>query len=352
MNTTGITISTSDKIGLISNLSTMLSAGISIIEAVDSLLEDSKGNSRKILEVLRSDLMGGKRLHASFARFPLVFDKVTVNIIRAAEEAGTLDVTLKDLRTTIVKDVEFSDKVKSAMIYPIIIVIVFFGVLFMILIFVIPRISTVFSRMNVVLPLPTRIMIFVSNLLLHYTIPSVGVMAIVAYGSFWMYRHNKRMIMGILFSLPVVSDLAKEIDLTRFTRSMALLLNAGIPITSALELSSEVVMKNEIQKVIVHSREIVLSGRKLSDGFKLAKNIMPSIMIKITEAGEKSGSLDRSMQEISDYLDYQVSKTLRTAMALLEPIMLVFVGIIVGAMMLAIIAPIYGLIGQLGGGAR
>jgi len=113
-------------------------------------------------------------------------------------------------------------------------------------------------------------------------------------------------------------------------------------------VTEEVVVKKDIEKAIVHAKDAVLSGKKLSEGFKASKKIIPGIIIKITEAGEKTGSLDKSMQDISEYLDYEVSGTLKTVTTLLEPIMLVFVGVLVGAMMLSIIAPIYGLISQVG----
>lgn len=348
MNGKTIELSNSEKLGLISNLATMLVAGISILEIVDSLLEDSKGNQKKILEELRSDLTQGNHISFSFAKFPKVFDKVTINLIKASEEAGTLDITLKDLKENIKKETEFRDKIKGALTYPILIIFVFFGVLLMILVVVVPKISTVFSRLNVTLPLPTKILIFLSNALTAYTVPVVlGFMAIVGLLVF-LYRRNKRAFLYVLFMLPLISKLAKEIDLAVFSRSMYLLLNAGLPITSALELAQEVVVKQDVEKAIGHAKEVVFSGRKLSEGLKDAKQIFPSIMIKITEAGEKSGSLDKSMQDTSEFLDYQVSNTLRTVTTLLEPLMLVVVGILVGGMMLAIIAPIYGLIGQVG----
>ena len=157
-----------------------------------------------------------------------------------------------------------------------------------------------------------------------------------------------RIILNVLFKLPIVAELVKEIDLTRFTRSLYLLLSAGIPIISALELTENVVNRQDISRMIHQSKEMILSGKKLSDGLKNNKGGIPNIMIKMIEAGEKTGSLDKSMQETSDYLDYQVSNTLRTLTTLLEPIMLVFVGVLVGGMMLAIIAPIYSIIGQVG----
>lgn len=341
-------ISSAEKLGLISNLATMLSAGIPILEVVDSLLEDAKGNQRKFLESLKSDLSQGSHVSEAFARFPKMFDKVTVNLIKASEEAGTLDVSLTDLKTSIKKDAEFMDKIKGALTYPVLIFIVFIGVLIMILVVVVPKISGVFSRLKVPLPLPTQMLIAMSQILTHYTIIVIIATIALGTGMFFLYREKKRTFLHILFMLPVISSLAKLIDLTRFSRSLYLLLNAGIPIGSALELSQEVVLKKEVADAITHCKDVVLSGSELSDGLKFAKNIFPNIMIKITEAGEKSGTLDKSMKDVSEFLDYQVDKTLKNVTTLLEPLMLMLVGVLVGGMMLSIIAPIYGLIGQVG----
>lgn len=343
-----LTIKNSEKLGLISNLATMLAAGIPILETIDSMLEDAKGNQKKVLTMLRQDIVSGTQVHASFARFPHIFNKVTVSIIKAAEEAGTLDTTLKDLKKQIQKEMEFSDKIRSALTYPFVILVVFVGVLLMMLVVVVPKISTVFVRLRVPLPLPTQIMIFTSDLMLKNTIPFIlGLVAIIA--AFWfLYKKNKYVILNILFALPVVSDLVKEIDLTRFTRSLSLLLGSGITIISALELTQDVVMRKDLQALILKSKNMILTGKRFSEGMKDNHGLIPSIVIKIIEAGEKTGSLDRSMQETSEYLDYQVTNTLMTLTALLEPVMLVFIGVLVGGMMLAIIAPMYGLIGQVG----
>ncbi|MEN9328479.1 MAG: hypothetical protein RI947_1287 [Candidatus Parcubacteria bacterium] len=330
-------------------MATMLGAGISILEVVDSLLEDAKGGQQKLLTALREDLTQGKHVYICFSRFPQVFDKVTVNIIKASEEAGTLDVTLRDLKQNIQKEIEFNDKVKAAMTYPAVIFLVFVGVLLMILVVVVPKISSVFLRMNVPLPLPTRVMIFTSDFLLKHTLAVIATSILTSVGFFLIYRNNRRAVLNIIFGLPLIRDLIKEIDLTRFTRSLYLLLSSGIPITSGLELTHDVVMRKDIAAMIDHTYQMVLSGKRISEGMKVYKGIVPTIMIKIIEAGEKTGTLDRSMQDISTFLDYQVTNTLRTLTALLEPIMLVFVGVMIGGMMLAIIAPIYGLIGQVGG---
>lgn len=348
INTKSLRLSTSEKLGLISNLATMLTAGIPILEVVDSLLEDAKGSQKKLLESLKTDLSQGNHVSDSLAKFPKIFDKITVNLIKASEEAGTLDVTLTDLKSSIKKDAEFMDKIKGALTYPVLILGVFVGVLLMILIVVVPKISSVFLRLHAALPLPTQIMIGMSQMLTQYTVFVVLGIAAIGTGIYFLYREKKRAFLHLLFMLPIVSTLAKQIDLTRFSRSLYLLLNAGIPIASALELAQEVVVKREVGNAIIHCKEVVLAGSELSDGLKNAKNIFPNIMIKITEAGEKSGSLDKSMLDVSEFLDYQVEKTLKSVTTLIEPIMLIFVGVLVGGMMMAIIAPIYGLIGSVG----
>jgi len=343
-----ISFSGNEKISFLSNLSTMLVAGISILEAVDALLEDAKGKNKKFLEVIREDIVQGNHLNYSFAKFPKIFDDVTINLVKAAEEAGTLEITLKDLKANIQKEMEFADKVKQALIYPILIGIVFAGVLLLMLVVVIPKISAVFLRLNVELPLPTKVLIFSSDFLLNNTLSFSITTAIFIFLTIVLYKKNKSAIVTPLYTLPFVSSLIKEIDLTRFSRSMALLLHAGVPIITCLELSKNTVINKETKKVISKSIEMVSSGKKLSEGFKTAKGKIPTIMIKLMEVGEKSGALEKSMQDVSEYLEYQVTNTLKTFTALLEPIMLLIVGVMVGGMMMAIIAPIYGMIGQVG----
>jgi type II secretory pathway component PulF len=191
-------------------------------------------------------------------------------------------------------------------------------------------------------------MIFMSNMVLQYTIPLIIGFGLLVAAFVYIYKQNRMALARALTALPLISLLAQQIDLTRFTRSLYLLLTAGLPITVALELTQDVVLKNNIRKAILHTKNVVYSGKKLSEGLKDNKKVIPSIMIKIIEAGERSGSLDKAMLDVSEYLDYQVSNTLKTVTALLEPIMLVGVGVMVGGMMMAIIAPIYQMIGSVG----
>lgn len=348
MGEQGVKLGNSEKVALIGSLATMLTAGIPILDVVNSLVEDAKGGQLKILTTLHEDLMQGKHVYVTFSKFPQVFNKVTVSVIKASEEAGTLDVTLQDLKQTVQKEIEFNNQVRSAMIYPIFIIGVFIAVLLMILVVVVPKITQVFSRLRVDLPLPTRILIFLSDLIVKNTVFVVAGLAIVIGGVILLYRRQRSVILELVYRLPVVSTLVQEIDITGFSRSLHLLLSSGLPITAALELTSDVVIRKRTADIIRQSREMVFAGKKLSEGFRAAKGYIPSLMIKLMEAGEKTGTLDKSMQDISEYYDYEVTNTLKTLTALLEPILLVLVGFAVGGMMIAIISPVYGLIGQVG----
>lgn len=348
MTEKNVKLSSGEKIELIGNLSTMLSAGIPILDAVRSMKEDSKGGVKIILDALMDDITQGKHVYMALSRFPKVFDRVTVNVVKASEEAGTLDVTLKDLRESVKKQNEFNDKIRSALIYPAFIGVLFTLILIINLVYVIPKIANVFKTLKVDLPLPTRVLIFISDLMLQYTYQFIAGVGIFIFLMYLLFTKKRNFILNMIFSLPVVSELVKLIDLTRLTRSLHLLLFSGIPITEALELIQDVASRGSTIKVITVSREMVLSGKPFSEGLKTAKGYIPSLMIKLVEAGEKTGSLDKSLQDVSEYFDYQVTKTLATLTALLEPIMLVAVGLVVGGLMLSIIAPIYGLISQVG----
>ncbi len=343
-----IRLGSSEKISLVSNLSTMLTAGIPILDAVTNLLEDSKGNQRKILETLQEDLTQGHQVNYTLGKFPNVFDKVTVSVIKASEEAGTLEIALKDLREHLRKQEEFANNIKSALLYPIFIVGVFLLVLVINLVFVIPRIAQVFKNLRVALPLPTRILIFISDIMIKNTIPFLFGVAVVILFLIYLFTQKRGFMLNILYSLPGISGLVKLVDITQLTRSLYLLLASGLPIVGALELSQDIAMRGKTRELIEKSKELILSGKTFSAGLRTGKGYFPAIMIKLVETGERTGTLDKSLQDISEYFDYEVTNTLKTLTALLEPIMLVVVGIVVGGMMISIIAPIYGLIGQVG----
>lgn len=347
INPQAVSLSGDDKLILVGNLGTMLSAGISIIESVDSLREDAHGSMYVILSKLKADIEQGLQVHESLGQFTRVFDGVTINIIKAAEESGNLDKVLKDVRETLMKDMEFRDRVKTAMMYPAFIFVVFIGVLLGMLYGIVPKIGGVFKSLRLPLPLPTQVLIAMSDFLIEYTLQTFAGVLIIGLGLYFFYTKKRDFVLRHIFELPLIRSLVRDIDLTRFTRSMALLLTSGIPISSALELTKDVVVQPQVRDVIQDGYKAIMQGEKLSVGIGRRGKLFPSILKKMIEVGERSGSLDKSLQDASDFLDYQTSKKIKSFTTLLEPLMLVLVAGLVGGMMLSIIAPIYGLISSI-----
>lgn len=342
-----IRLKSSEKLEMISNLGAMLSAGIPLLESVDALLEGSRGKLKTVLVKLRKDLESGKTISDSLANFPDSFDAIAINLIHGGEQAGNLEEILKDLAETTRRDIEFSSRVKGALAYPIFVGIIFVIIMTVILSFVIPRIAQVFTKLSVVIPLPTKILIVMSNFLLAYwSWIIVGAVLAAVLGTL-AYRARRRQMISLFSTLPFIRTLAREIDLVRFTRSAALLLNSGIPISKALELSRDVLLRTELIDLIEFSRQEVIRGKRLSEALKSKSGLIPQILIRMIAAGEKSGKLEQSFQEAADYFDQRVTATIKSLATLLEPILLVVVGIAVGGIMISIIAPIYQLVGQI-----
>lgn len=342
-----IRLSNREKLNLISNLTTMIHAGISILSAVHSLRDEAQGNSRILLQTISDDLLQGKQLHESFMKFPKVFDTVTVHMIRAAEASGTLDTALLDVKDQIKKNIALQKKVRTAMTYPSMVVIVLIAIMTMILLVVIPKIATVFTQLKVTIPLPTKLLIAASFGLIHYPLIVLAGVIALAVGGFFLGRAQYPRLIRAISRLPVVAGIVKNIDLWRFSRSMHLLLSSGMTITSSLELTEKIMVKPEIARAIAFTHQQVLTGQPISASFKAHPKIFHTNMVELILAGEKTGSLDQSLRHIAEYLDDEINEGIERLMTLMEPVLLVIVAVLVGAMMLAIIGPIYGMIGSI-----
>lgn len=343
-----VRIKNSDKLNLIISLRTMLVAGIPLLEIVELLALDAKGGLKIFLDTLEADLLQGKTISSTMVKFPSIFDKVTVSVLKAAEESGTLESSLKDVQDNILKEIQFNDKIRAAALYPAVVIVVFWLVMITILVFVIPRVAKVFTALKIELPLPTKILLFASNALLYQLVWVLLGLAVILSIAAFLYFRRREWLLNAFFSLPIIKTIVREIDLTRFSRSMALLMASGLPITSCLELAKEVIIQKEVRVTITDAEEMVISGKRLSESFKKYKKIYPPIMVKLIEAGEKSGTLEELMQFVYEHMEYQVQKRLATVSTLIEPVLLIVIGLIIGSIMLSIVGPIYSLIGQIG----
>ena len=341
-----VRLNVNEKIILINNLATLLSSGVPILEAVEVSAKYTKGNSKKVLEQLGKDLQQGTNISETLSKFPNSFSPVTINLVRAAEESGNLDQALVNIEDNLKKQKEFNGKIKTALTYPTLVGMVFLMVMTSILVFVMPRISQVFAKLKINIPASTKFLIAFSELFNNNIIWfALGAFLFVVL-MFILFKYQRGIIIGILTALPGVSTLAKYIDLARFSHNMHILLKSGIPITHALELTESVVLKKEIKQTIKDARDAVSGGQKLSDGLRKSGNF-PELMTLILEAGERSGKLDKAMNELAQRYEADAEGMLKTITTLLEPLLLVVIGVFIGGIMLSIIAPIYQLIGNI-----
>jgi type IV pilus assembly protein PilC len=306
-------LSANEKLTVISELGTLLSSGIPISESLASLQEGSKGNVKKLLDTLAEDVNEGKSVSTSLEKMSGAFDPITISLLKAGEKSGNLETTLKDIKINISQEIEFNNKISSALAYPATIMVVFTAVILLILTFVIPRISGVFSKLRINLPLPTKILVAVSDFFIHfYPYIVLAIIATIVMGII-LLRYKKREVLGFFYHFPIISNIVTQIDLARFTHNFSLLLKSGVPIIDALELTKKVVNKKEMYKMIVYSIDEITKGGTLSKSMLKFSKIVPATMIKIIQAGEKSGKLENSLSELSVYFDSKVTGSLSSS---------------------------------------
>ncbi len=324
-------------------LSVMVSAGLPLVQALEVLSEQSDNHYlKKVLQKVADDVREGRRFSVALAQFPKVFDDFYINMVRAGETAGKLDEVLNYLADQKEKNYDLISKIKSAMIYPAFVIAAVIGVMVLMMVFVIPQLTGVLKEAGVDLPLPTRILIslsdfFSSNLLILI----IGFLFLVAGFIFWIKTPKGKALWDkFLLKLPVFGDLFEEIYLVRFTRSLSTLIVGGIPISSGLKIVAKVVGSSVYKKTIQDAVIDVEEGRSISDSFKGAPHI-PDMLSQLLSVGERTGRLDDVLMKISDFYSREVQNTLSKLVTLLEPIIIIFLGVVVGGMVAAIVLPMY-----------
>ncbi len=330
-------------------LSTLYQSGVSMVESVLILSEQTESKVfKRILREVAEEMQRGTQLSAASASYPTVFSTVFVNMIRAGEASGNLDEMLDRLAVFYEKEYYTKEKVKSAMIYPVIMGIVTAAVVTLMMTFVIPRYIANFQAMGLELPLPTRIVVKLSDLLTAYwfvlpiisMVPSliVQLMKKTRKGNyFWDYFKLK---------IPVFGKLAHKQALARFSRTFSSLYAAAIPMLQAMSIVSNVVGNEVVGKLILESREGIRSGRSIVDPFKDSW-IFPPMVVQMLAIGEKTGSIDSMLEKVADFYEADVDTMADRLKSLLEPLMIVLLSGIVGGIVLAVMLPTFKLMGGL-----
>lgn len=342
----GVTLS--HKVVFTRQLSTMFSAGVPLSDALEILHAQSENERlQEVLGEMVSDVQGGISLSKSMAKYPDVFSKVMVALIEAGEASGKLDLILNQLAESMENDREFQSKTQGALIYPAIILLAMVVVFVIISVFVVPRLSALYADIGVQLPLQTRILIGISNLLLGGW---WAFLAFFIFGGYGLYRYaisekGKYKIAEFTFQFPVFGKLSKESELARFSRTLGLLLSAGLPINQALEIVAGAMGNVLYKDAVLAAEKQVLRGVPLSVPIKADPNF-PPILAQMIAVGEETGKLDEVLTKVAVFFESQAGETVKNLSAALEPLIMIVLGVMVGLLVISIITPIYTLTTQ------
>ena len=343
------TIKPIDRIFLVRNLSTTIKAGLNILEALDIMIADAAKNvMKKILNQAKFNLQKGQPLSATFIQYKKHFPSVFVGMIKAGEASGRLDESFDKLNVYLTKEYNLTKKIKSALAYPVILLVASMGVVSMLLFFVLPRLAKSFQMSKVELPFITRLVIGISNIFTYSIILDLAVISLVVW--FFIYFRKtalgKKVFLTVLLKIPVARDLIKKVALVRFARTLGGLISSGITIVEALNLSAETVGNEFYKKIILDSVEQIKSGIPLSKTLSNHHNLFPKLLINMMTVGERTGTLEHVLLTFSDFYEEEMDNTIKDLTTFLEPVLLLFMGLIVGTIALSILLPIYQLVGK------
>jgi len=329
--------------------SVMIDAGLPLVQCLDILgnQEEDKNFAAVILQT-RSDVEAGASLADAMRKHPKTFDPLFTNMIAAGEAGGILDTILKRLSTYIEKAVKLAGQVKSAMIYPIAVIVIAGGVVGVILWKVIPTFAALFSGLGADLPFPTRAVIFMSdNLVRYFPFLLVGAGgAGYAFKSYYSTENGRRVIDSVSMKMPVLGNILRKIAVARFCRTLSTLIASGVPILDGLEITAKTSGNAIVEDAIMVTRKSIERGETISAPLK-DTNVFPPMVTQMIGVGEATGALDTMLGKIADFYEEEVDTAVAGLLTLLEPIMIAILGVVVGGIVIAMYLPIFDLISKL-----
>ena len=341
-------VSVVDKINLTGNLAIMLKSGVSISEALQIIGDDSSNTYfRQIINDIRFGIENGRSLSQGLAGFKKDFNPVFVSLVKSGETSGQLEETLLQLNLQLKKEYALISKVKSALAYPTILIGGLIFVVVLLMVFVLPRLVSIFASSNLKLPMTTKIIFAVSQFLAYkpYLTIAVFIILIVVLIFLAKQKFMRNALNWVLLRLPISSNLLNQIELVRFARTLGNLLKSGVAIGPALEITADGLNLSSFSRNTQKAKESVLKGVSLANAFK-GNNDFPNMLISVMKVGEKTGELDVLLLNLADFYEEQADNTLKSLSSLIEPILLIIVGLGIGGIALSIILPVYQLIGS------
>jgi type IV pilus assembly protein PilC len=336
-------VSTHDIVIFTRQFATMINAGLPLVQSLDILSKQTENATLKdVTRQVVFDVEAGNTLADAFRKHPNAFTDLYVNMIAAGEHGGILDTILLRLATFMEKNDALVRKVKGAMVYPVVIMSVAVIAITVLLIFVIPTFSKMFASVNMELPLPTRIVIGMSSFLTSYWWLLLGIGFGIWFGTkrYYATPAGQKQIDGFLLKTPVLGDVIRKSAVSRFTRTLGTLISSGVSILDGLEITAKTAGNRVIHDAVMESRASIAGGETIAAPLDKSK-VFPPMVISMIAVGEQTGGLDEMLSKIADFYDEEVDVAVSALLALMEPVMIVVLGVVVGGMVVAMYLPIF-----------
>ena len=329
-------------------LSVLIDAELPLIQSLGILSEQQKNKYfKKVIETIKNDVEAGSTLHQAKRKHPKVFDNLYCNLVGSGEQSGSLDVMLRRLAEYIEKTVKLRAQVKQAMIYPVAIVIFALVVATFLLWKVIPVFASIFIELGAELPLLTAVIVKMSNFVVNYILYMfLGLIAFIL-----LFRYYKKTPQGrwtidrAILKLPLFGKLISKVAISRVTRTLATLISGGVPMLESLKITSSTAGNVLIEKQIMETRRLVSEGKTLHESLKEAGNF-PLMMTQMVNVGEATGTLDEMLSKLANFYDEEVETSVAALLSIMEPVLLIFVGGIVGSLVISMYLPIFSLMNK------
>lgn len=330
--------------------SVMIDAGLPLVQCLEILGAQQENRVfQKILLQVRQDVEQGATLADSMKKHPKAFDALFCNMVAAGEAGGILDTILQRLSTYIEKIVKLRAAIRSALVYPVAVILIAVGVVWIILWKVIPTFATLFEGLGATLPLPTRVTIAASNFLGAFWWMIFIAIGLAVYGLNRYHKTEKgrRVIDRAMLRLPVVGDVLRKIAVARFCRTLGTLVSSGVPILDGLEITARTSGNAIVEDAIMATRASVEEGKTIAEPMKQT-DVFPSMVVQMVAVGEQTGALETMLSKIADFYEDEVDEATANLLALLEPVMIVFLGTVIGFIVISMYLPMFSLISKIG----
>jgi type IV pilus assembly protein PilC len=333
--------------------SVMIDAGMPLVQCLE-ILASQQSNERfaTALRGVRASVENGSTLADALRLYPKIFDDLFTNMIEAGEAGGILDGILRRLSTYIEKAVKLKRAVKSAMIYPASVLLIAGGVIFLLLWKVVPIFATLFKGLGAALPLPTRIVIDLSHFVAHYGWVIIAAFFIIGYAlkRYYATESGRWTIDRLILRIPVFGMVMRKIAVARFGRTLGTLITSGVSMLEAMDITARTAGNAVIEQAILKVRAAVETGQTIVDPLR-ATEVFPNMVIQMIGVGEQTGALDAMLQKVADFYEDEVDAAVADLLTALEPLIILFLGVVVGGVVISMYLPLFSLIGKLAGGS-